>query len=408
MWYFENQYVSIWDYTQKLPKTLSNSCPQKWYVFMRTEIIEKIKNEYLLYINIPFCVTQCSYCHYVDNLKFGNIKIDNFYFSKLLQQLNALLSSLSKQKSVTVYFGGGTPSLLSIEQLLQIKSFFTDNNVQTNEVSIEIHPKYWNSNILTLGFFNRYSIGVQSCNTIITKKYKRFGYNPKNIIDIINSIYASSLKNRINIDFVFDEKIPQEDIEFVKDINVDSVVFYPNTKGRGKERLLNIYNSLDILKYNINKYQRLYNSNFILTKQKNLFSEYSFLQYEEFKDIVGIGDNSISNIETESFLCLYNDEYIYYKYRQVENQKLLSFIQSSLTGVRKDTIKEIDNKMFNFFVHLENNIYYIPLKNVIIFYDYLQVSYSFWLATEFIAVVGYGDTDINVIRHFLDDYLEEL
>ncbi len=116
-----------------------------------------------IYIHIPFCKQACHYC--------------NFHFSTSLkyrkQIVNALcdelkLRALSTSESVeTLYFGGGTPSLLSKDELIQIintvKRFYKLN--PQAEISIEVNPDDLNENyLLELKSINinRLSIGVQS------------------------------------------------------------------------------------------------------------------------------------------------------------------------------------------------------------------------------------------------------
>jgi oxygen-independent coproporphyrinogen-3 oxidase len=117
-----------------------------------------------LYIHIPFCKQACSYC--------------DFYFSTRKQLLapfvDALIAELhtyrntpyAQQTFTTLYFGGGTPSLLSEHQLEDIIDTVNDVfKTDFAEVTIEMNPdnvtlKYLRS-LLRLGI-NRVSMGVQS------------------------------------------------------------------------------------------------------------------------------------------------------------------------------------------------------------------------------------------------------
>ncbi|HEY5774211.1 MAG TPA: radical SAM protein, partial [Chitinophagaceae bacterium] len=117
-----------------------------------------------IYIHIPFCRQACHYC--------------NFHFSTSLRYKNELLGALLKEielqkdylgnESVgTIYFGGGTPSLLTISDL----RFQIDNIKKTfpvsddAEITLEANPDDINEEKL-LGWkeigINRLSIGVQS------------------------------------------------------------------------------------------------------------------------------------------------------------------------------------------------------------------------------------------------------
>lgn len=117
-----------------------------------------------LYIHIPFCKQACHYC--------------NFHFSTSLAYKNdfvrALLNEISLQKDYllgerieTIYFGGGTPSLLDIADLNQIiDSLMTHFSVESEaEITLEANPDDINQSILRSwkdSGINRLSIGVQS------------------------------------------------------------------------------------------------------------------------------------------------------------------------------------------------------------------------------------------------------
>ena len=117
-----------------------------------------------IYIHIPFCKQSCHYC--------------NFHFSTSLRYKNELLAALLKETELqknylggaqveTIYFGGGTPSLLQIEDLrLQIERISEVFSVTENaEITLEANPDDITEEKLTgwkeIGI-NRLSIGVQS------------------------------------------------------------------------------------------------------------------------------------------------------------------------------------------------------------------------------------------------------
>lgn len=117
-----------------------------------------------IYIHIPFCRQACHYC--------------NFHFSTTLHQKAALVQAIVQEIAITVpyaasesiatvYFGGGTPSLLTVDELgpiLQaVRNRFTV--LPDAEITLEANPDDITTDALhgwrTLGF-NRLSIGIQS------------------------------------------------------------------------------------------------------------------------------------------------------------------------------------------------------------------------------------------------------
>lgn len=359
-------------------------------------------NEYHLYIGIPFCYAKCSYCHYVDNLEFGHKNVSNSYFNLLIKQMK-LVFSLNRNKILkSVYFGGGTPSLLSYSQLLEIKNIFNNYDISPIEITIEIHPSTWNLYFLDLTFFTRYSIGVQAINQEILNNYKRNSYDWNHILKIIKDIKENSNDACINLDFVFEQTIEEDDVILInklsknKQLHPDSIVFYPNTKGRGKERSRNIYKTLNFIANSLKNYSNLHTSNHIfINNRKKIFSTYSENQYETLNDIIGIGHYSISEIGNESYLSIYNENnntFIYKKRHQ--NRYLKYLIEASIGGVKLDTINKANKELIIFFTK-RFFLYYIKKENYLLFYNYLLEHYSLIEANLFVSVINYGDSNID-------------
>ncbi len=90
-----------------------------------------LKNNVAFYIGIPFCKKACNYCHYRPNIRFGTETIPDVYFTTLLIQIQSFLQKYNIRNStlLSCYFGGGTPSLLSTQQISSIFSLFKDNGI---------------------------------------------------------------------------------------------------------------------------------------------------------------------------------------------------------------------------------------------------------------------------------------
>lgn len=117
-----------------------------------------------IYIHIPFCKTQCNYC---DFYKTSNLSLTNELVAALRQELPQRKGFLNDKKIETIYFGGGTPSILKVEQLeliiSDIKQVFEVSS--DAEITIEANPDDLNINYLkqlVKTSVNRLSIGIQS------------------------------------------------------------------------------------------------------------------------------------------------------------------------------------------------------------------------------------------------------
>ncbi|WP_298237738.1 radical SAM family heme chaperone HemW [uncultured Algibacter sp.] len=117
-----------------------------------------------IYIHIPFCKQACYYCdfHFSTSLK----KKDELV-QALIKELELRKKELNNQTIETIYFGGGTPSLLTNEELsVLISTVYKNYQVGNNpEISLEANPddlSYKRIIELTNTQINRLSIGIQS------------------------------------------------------------------------------------------------------------------------------------------------------------------------------------------------------------------------------------------------------
>lgn len=117
-----------------------------------------------LYIHVPFCKRKCPYCDFY-SVEAKNDELLDAYVYRLLEEADGYKSRGVKVDSV--YFGGGTPSLLSQKQIDKVlnglnKCFYIDKNA---EVTAEVNPSSADYNKL-LGYIgagiNRISFGIQS------------------------------------------------------------------------------------------------------------------------------------------------------------------------------------------------------------------------------------------------------
>ena len=119
-----------------------------------------------LYIHIPFCDGKCNYCSFFS--RRANISAQDEY----VQNLNRILADWGKRIErdiATVYFGGGTPSLLGHERLIDILDTVKgDFHVADDaEITVEVNPSSTGSldfSAMRKAGFNRLSIGLQSAN----------------------------------------------------------------------------------------------------------------------------------------------------------------------------------------------------------------------------------------------------
>jgi len=173
-------------------------------------------NEYGLYIHIPFCERICSYCDFFVDKDISQI---DKYVSYLVQEIEIFTKDLVEKPILkSIYFGGGTPSLLSPEQFKIIldkidKVFAWQNDI---EISIESNPNSLSlENLIAyrqLGI-NRLSVGVQSFNKQELGVMKR-NHSPKRAIKALQDIQKAGFDN-YNLDIIF--SVPNQTLESLEE-----------------------------------------------------------------------------------------------------------------------------------------------------------------------------------------------
>ena len=162
------------------------------------------------YIHIPFCKQKCKYCSFIS---FPKIELKNEYINALIKDIN---TNYNKENLSTIYFGGGTPSLLTIDDFSKIlQQLHFDNKT---EITVEINPETVNNNYLkelkSIGV-NRLSIGCQTFNDNILQQIGRRHSSQ----DVIKTVHLAQDNNFDNISLDFIYGLPNQSIQsFANDL----------------------------------------------------------------------------------------------------------------------------------------------------------------------------------------------
>jgi len=160
-------------------------------------------NPYSLYIHIPFCAQKCAYCDFLSFATDSTTKQD--YVESLCYEIQAYSVGL-KAPIQTVFIGGGTPSVLTVDQLQQlfatIQQYITLQN--DAEISIEVNPGTVTeelANWIQQSPINRVSIGLQSTHNSHLKALGRI-HTYEEFLDTYVRLRKAGIEN-INIDVMF-------------------------------------------------------------------------------------------------------------------------------------------------------------------------------------------------------------
>lgn len=331
---------------------------------------ENNKEKIGIYLHIPFCQKKCNYCAFVtyDN---KNELMDQ-YVLNLLKEIN--LYKGNNYIVDTIYFGGGTPSYIASEYIIDImnklkNTFVIDKNA---EITIELNPESVTekkiTNYLRCGI-NRFSMGVQSFNNEVLAIMGRL-HTRETVIKNIEILRNLGAKN-ISIDLMFGNPkqtldILIDDVKQAMNLNIDHLSYYSlmikehtnfeKWVNSGKITLFddeterNMYHT--IKKYlkdiNFNQYE-------ISSFSKLGFESNHNLKYWTFKDYLGIGLGATSKINdkrytnhisfNEYFNCISNNTFPILEEETLSTEdSLKEYILLNMRLTKGINIQEINEK----------------------------------------------------------------
>lgn len=149
-----------------------------------------------VYIHIPFCKSKCNYCSFVS---FSKLELKEQYIEALISQIK---SEYIGEEIETLYFGGGTPSLLTVDEFRNLIELF--NLADNPEITVEVNPDSidlaYFKGLKSLGI-NRISIGSQTFdNKILTIIGRR--HNAEQIKTAVKMAKDAGFNN-ISLDLIY-------------------------------------------------------------------------------------------------------------------------------------------------------------------------------------------------------------
>lgn len=311
-----------------------------------------------LYIHIPYCKRKCNYCSFFSK---KSSRVENEYFSALLDEIMSY-----KNDSLTfdtVYIGGGTPSLLSFEQLEMLFLCLHNNFsfVEQPEISMELNPESVNEDYIRflkeLGV-NRISFGVQSFKDNELEIIGRL-HNAEKAESIIKT--AGNYFDNINLDLIIG--LPEQTLESFKE-TLKTALSLPITH-------ISVYSL--IVEEETPIYEMIKKGLILPTEDENLsmydfaneeLSKHRYFRYEisnfakqgyeckhnlncwNFKEYIGVGASAHSFYKNERYsnhesLENFSDEMKRIKYPCNGNDRICEYIMLALR-----TSKGIDKSLF--------------------------------------------------------------
>jgi oxygen-independent coproporphyrinogen III oxidase len=183
-----------------------------------------------LYIHIPFCKNICPYCPY-NRIKYDK-NLAGIYTQAILKEIEQYHIKLGRIEISSIYIGGGTPTTITDELGIILKSVREKFKV-TGDICIETSPGDLNEDIITkLKAFGTglISLGVQSFDDGCLKALGR-NYDSAQVHSAVNLLLAANFKS-VNIDLMFtlpgqNLKNVLEDLKEALRLGVTQVTVYP-------------------------------------------------------------------------------------------------------------------------------------------------------------------------------------
>ena len=188
-----------------------------------------MKNNFGIYIHIPFCAKKCSYC---DFISFENKDgLVDSYIKNLKKEIESF--DFFEVNVTTIYLGGGTPSYIEGKYIVSILEFLKEKLVNNKtswkdiEITIEVNPgtvtkeklkKYKEAGV------NRLSIGLQSTNDKLLEQIGRI-HTYEDFLNTYNMAKNTGFEN-INVDLMI--ALPNQNIKDIKESLEKIISLNPN------------------------------------------------------------------------------------------------------------------------------------------------------------------------------------
>lgn len=346
-----------------------------------------------LYIHIPFCRSKCPYCDFF-SLRGNHQEYERYV--KILKDKIAMWSNKIDKTVNTIYFGGGTPSVIGAELLCDILDFVKSNFKITDdcEITFEVNPAsglFFDFNKAKKHGFNRVSVGLQSANENELKTLGRI-HSKDDVLSTIQLIKQAGINN-ISLDLMMG--IPNQtvdslkkSIDFCEKCDVTHISSYilkieENTVFYKRQDKLNLPDedltsdlylfAIDYLKKK--GFQQYEISNF----SKSGYESQHNMKYWILDDYLGIGpgahsyvdgrrfyyDRSIDDFENDKII---NDgiggskeEYIMLRLRLTDGIDLNEYEKVFGSDAVKDFKKDIEKYVRNNFMKInDNKVFFTP------------------------------------------------
>lgn len=195
-----------------------------------------------LYVHIPWCLQKCPYCDFNSHAVAGGLN-QSSYVAALLKDLDCALPLIAGRELISIFIGGGTPSLFSGEAIARLLDGISSRLTFTAdaEVTLEANP-----GVADQGHFkayrqagvNRISIGVQSFTQELLRSLGRI-HGPSEALAAVAAARLAGINN-LNLDIMYGlpgqtQEQAEQDLDKALSLEPEHISYYqltlePNTQ----------------------------------------------------------------------------------------------------------------------------------------------------------------------------------
>lgn len=304
-----------------------------------------------LYIHLPWCEKKCPYCDFnvAINKSYGD---EELLMKAIFYDIENSIELLHGRKFSSIYFGGGTPSLVSSKIIKKIINKLIDMDVVQRdcEINFELNPKEvtkdYLAKIIDSGV-NRVSIGIQSFDQSILNSLERNHSSNESFkaLDILSEF--ENIEASIDLIYgIMNQSVSsfRSDIETFCSYGINHLSLYqltiePNTIFYKKELKIpedSVIESMELLAHEVLNKNNIFQYEVSSWSGANKYSKHN-MNYWMYGDYLGVGPGAHSKITDEESIK-----------RMVKLKKVNSYIEDpskSLTTLVDNTSYDLDLAM---------------------------------------------------------------
>ena len=299
-----------------------------------------------LYIHLPWCEKKCPYCDFNININKSNGDEERLMIA-IFQDIEDSLRNLNGRKFSSIYFGGGTPSLVSSKIIKKIiNKLITLQIIQRDcEINFELNPKEvtkdYLAEIIDSGV-NRVSLGIQSFDqsTLNSLERNHDSHDSFKALDILSEF--KSIEASIDLIYgIMNQSLSsfRSDLDTfclydINHLSLYQLTIEPNTIFYKKELRIpedSVIESMEAIANKVLNKNNLYQYEVSSWSRNKKYSNHN-MNYWMYGDYLGVGPGAHSKITSEGSIK-----------RMVKLKKVNSYIENPA----KSLITEIDNASYD-------------------------------------------------------------